>query len=73
MQTNTCICPLLGKDGQKLPVSDADKANVLNTFSSSVLAGENTTRENTTNYILLNGPKVRGDNTVTLKAMARLH
>ena len=42
MKTNTVISPLLRKDGQ-MAVSDADKADVLNTFFSSVLTRENTT------------------------------
>ena len=42
MKTNTVISPLLRKDGQ-MAVSDADKADVLNTFFSCVLTRENTT------------------------------
>ena len=45
MKTNTAISLLLWKDGQ-MAVSDADKADVLNAFFSSVF-----TRENTTNVL----------------------
>ena len=42
MKTNTGISPLVRKDGQMV-VSDAEKADVLNTFFSSVFTRENTT------------------------------
>ena len=58
MKTNTDISPLLRKDGQ-MAVSDADKADVLNTFFSSVFRRENATNIPHTEV----GEKSGGNNT----------